>query len=113
MSLYQIENRAYDRMKKLFICVKTNCEYLLSIFFQKKKCQKILKDTSPTLVCIDMFFHKIQGNVGTRGVSYIVILFNPLRPKSDLNEIYHCSVKGLSVIEIMRIENLISEVKFC
>ena len=59
------------------------------------------------------FFHRIQGNVGARGASYIVILFNPLRPKNDLNEIYHCNIQGLSVREIMRIENMISQVKFC
>ena len=52
-----------------------------------------------------MFFHKIQGNGGERGPSHIVILFNPLRTKSDLNEIYHCNIKGLSIREIMRIEN--------
>ena len=68
---------------------------------------------SPTLVCIDMFFHKIQGNGGARGASHIVILFNPLRPKRDLNECCHCNIKGLSVREIMRIENMISQVKFC
>ena len=62
---------------------------------------------SPTLVCIDMFFHKIQGNGDARGSSHMVILFNPLRPKRDLNEIYHCNIKGLSVTEIMRIENMI------
>ena len=56
---------------------------------------------------------KIQRNGGARGSSHMVILFNPLRPKSDLKDIYHCNVKGLSVREIMRIENLISEVKFC
>ena len=54
-----------------------------------------------------MLFHKIEGN-GGGGASHIVILFNPLRPKSDLNEIYH-----LSVTEIMTIENMISQVKFC
>ena len=43
----------------------------------------------------------------------IVILFNPLRLKSDLNNIYHCNIKGLSVREIMRIENMISKVKLC
>ena len=53
-----------------------------------------------------MLFHTIQGNGGARGVSHIVILFNPLRPKSELNEIYHLSVR-----EIMTIENMISPVK--
>ena len=44
---------------------------------------------SPTLVCIDMFFHKIQRNGGARGASQIVIPFTPLRPKSDLNQNSH------------------------
>ena len=55
-----------------------------------------------------MLFDKIEGNGGARGASHIVILFNPLRFKSDLNEIYHLSVR-----EIMTIENMISQVKFC
>ena len=66
------------------------CEKIVNIsyqFFQKKKkCLKIfmlLLDTSPTLVCID--------NGGARESSHIVILFNPLRLKSELNEIYHCN----------------------
>ena len=42
----------------------------------------------------------------------MVILFSPLRPKSDLNQISHCNIKGLTVTEITR-ENMISEVKFC
>ena len=99
MSLYQIENRAYDKMEKLYLCLKKIVN-ISSAFFKRKKCQKIPilpKDTSPTLVCIDVFFHKIQGNGAARGASQIVILFNPLRPKSDLNEIYHCNIiKGLS-----------------
>ena len=55
-----------------------------------------------------MLFHKIEGNGGARGALHIVILFDPFRPKSDLNEIYHLSVR-----EIMTIENMISQVKFC
>ena len=31
-------------------------------------------------------FHKIKGKGGARGASQIVILFNSLRPKSDLNQ---------------------------
>ena len=43
MSLYQIENHAYDRMEKLYLYVWKKC-----------------------IVCIDVFFHKIQGNGGAR-----------------------------------------------
>ena len=100
------------------ICVKKNCEYLISFFKRKKNVQQSLCflkiPTSPTLICIDVFLHKIEGNGGARGASHIVILFNPLRPKSDLNEIYHCNrfiswrdhENGKYVI-------MISQVKFC
>ena len=38
--------------------------------------------------------------------------FNPLRPNSDLSQTSHCNIKGLSVSEVMRIENMITQVKF-
>ena len=37
---------------------------------------------------------------------------NPLRPNSDLSKTSHCNIKGLSVGEVMRIENMITQVKF-
>ena len=39
-------------------------------------------------------------------------LINPLRLNSDLSQTSHCSIKGLSVREVMRIENMITQVKF-
>ena len=32
--------------------------------------------------------------------------FNPLRPNNDLSQTSHCNIKGLSVSEVMRIENM-------
>ena len=37
---------------------------------------------------------------------------NPLRPNSDLSQTSHCNIKGLSVSEVKRIENVITQVKF-
>ena len=39
--------------------------------------------------------------------------FNPLRPNSDPSQTSHCNIKGLTVSEVMRIENMIIQVKFC
>ena len=39
-------------------------------------------------------------------------IINPLSPNSDLSEMSHCRIKGLSVREVARIENMIIEVKF-
>ena len=39
-------------------------------------------------------------------------IINPLRPNSDLSQTSHCNIKGLSVSELMRIENMITQVKF-
>ena len=36
---------------------------------------------------------------------------NPLRPNSHQSQTSHCNVKGLSVREVMRIENIITQVK--
>ena len=45
------------------------------------------------------------------GVS-VTLSVNPLRPNSDLSETSHCNIKGLSVSAVMRIENMITQVKF-
>ena len=37
---------------------------------------------------------------------------NTLRRNNDLNQTSHCHIKGLSVKEVMRIENTITQVKF-
>ena len=40
------------------------------------------------------------------------IIINPLRPNSDLSQTFHFNIKGFSVSEVMRIENMITQVKF-
>ena len=37
--------------------------------------------------------------------------FNPLRPNNDLSQTSHCNIKGLSAGEVMRIENMITQVQ--
>ena len=37
---------------------------------------------------------------------------NPLRPNSDPSQTSHCNIKDLSVSEVMRIENMITHVRF-
>ena len=38
--------------------------------------------------------------------------FNPLNLNSDPSQISHCRIKDLLVREVMRIENVITQVKF-
>ena len=38
--------------------------------------------------------------------------FNLLRPNNDVSQTSHCNIKGLSVSEVMRIENMITQVQF-
>ena len=40
------------------------------------------------------------------------IHFNPLRPNNDPSQTSHCNIKGASVSEVMRIENMITQVQF-
>ena len=37
---------------------------------------------------------------------------NPLRPNKDVSQTSHCNIKGLSVSEVIRIVNMITQVKF-
>ena len=37
-----------------------------------------------------------------------VSTLKPLKPNNDLSQISHCNIKSLSVIEVMRIENMIT-----
>ena len=39
-------------------------------------------------------------------------VINPLRPNSDGSQTSHCNIKDLSVSQVMRIENMITQVKF-
>ena len=39
-----------------------------------------------------------------------MLIINPLRPNNDLSQTSHCNIKGLSVREVMRIENMITQV---
>ena len=37
--------------------------------------------------------------------------FNSLRPNNDASQTSHCNIRGLSVSEVMRIENMITQVQ--
>ena len=41
----------------------------------------------------------------------LISCFNPLRPNNDLSQTSHCHIKGVSVSDVMRIENKITPVK--
>ena len=53
-----------------------------------------------------IIFHFLRKLTGS------VVLINPLNPNNDLSQISHCSIKGLSAREVMRIGNKITQVKF-
>ena len=36
---------------------------------------------------------------------------NPLRPNNDVSQTSHCNIKGVSVSQVMRIENMITQVQ--
>ena len=41
-----------------------------------------------------------------------IYAINPLTPNNDLSQTCHCNIKCLSVSEVMRIENMITQAKF-
>ena len=51
-----------------------------------------------------------QGRINWQGL--VIFLINPLKPNNDESQTSHCNIKGLSVSEVMRIENMVTQVKF-
>ena len=57
---------------------------------------------------------KLKRN-GSEGIFLPVTAFAltlTLRPNSNLSQTSHCDIKGLSVSEVMRIENMITQAQF-
>ena len=48
----------------------------------------------------------------TPATSKVASPINPLRPNNDLSQTSHRNIKGVSVSEVMRIENMITQMKF-
>ena len=68
-------------------------------------------ETSVHLVSDNCLSQDYSGRLFPQ-TDYTVQTINPLRPNSDLSQTSHCNIKGLSVREVMRIKNMITQVKF-
>ena len=86
------------------MCVKQHCYTELEVNLVICKTDKKMSQSGLQVKSQDAcsLFHRLV-------ISY---RFNPLRPSSDLSQTSHCNIKGLSVSEVMRIENMITQVKF-
>ena len=63
---------------------------------------------------IDNYLKSTEGTFYT-SLGVVVefrLIFNPLRPNNDVSQTSHCNIKGVSVSEVMRIENMITQVQF-
>ena len=61
-----------------------------------------------------MFKFLVTDNLKKKKKNTFVLFknINPLRPNSDLSQTSHCNIKGLSVSEVMRINNMVTQVQF-
>ena len=50
--------------------------------------------------------------LGVSWMNAVNCFLNPLRPNSDLRQTSHCNIKDLSISEVMRIEDMITQVHF-
>ena len=74
---------------------------------------KIMEHGTHLLIC--NFKEKkavLKGNLDKKGVFVAWSVINPLRPNNDESQTSHCNIKGVSVSEVMRIKNMITQVKF-
>ena len=57
-------------------------------------------------------FFKVWPSLFCSADFIILQTINPVGLNSDQSQTSHCNIKGLSVSEFMRIENMITQVKF-
>ena len=60
-----------------------------------------------TLKALHIKGFMVFGTFEKRAAGFI----NPLRPNNDVSQTSHCNIKGVSVSEVMRIENMITQVQ--
>ena len=86
--------------------------YHIIFTFQCSSCEhlyrsQVLLITAVVVVwCGDIFATTCDAG------SIMAVFINPLRPNNDLSQTSYCNIKGVSVSEVMRIENKITPVKF-
>ena len=69
-------------------------------------CRRLVSD--PVLMRLTMTWSELR--VGSHITSQTVVFH--ISKNSDLSQTSHCNIKGLSVSEVMRIENMITQVQF-
>ena len=79
-----------------------------------KPCMKVKDEWNPKPSSI--FYHfpsvlcvKNLKVIQSDGRTFLSL--NPLRPSNDVSQTSHCNIKGVSVSEVMRIENMITQVQ--
>ena len=80
-----------------------------------KSCGTVFFDLSKAFDTVDhtILLRKLSSfGVTSNTAKWFESYLNPLKPNSDLSQASHCHIKGLSVSEVIRIQNMITQVKF-
>ena len=59
-----------------------------------------------------LFTYKKNNNLDCVGSNRVLAPVNPLRPNNDMSQTSHSNIKVVSVSEVVRIENMITQVQF-
>ena len=73
---------------------------------------ELITSTDKTINYLELIFVTYIRLSLLRVCRLLLCYINALRPNSDLSQTSHYNIKGLLVREVMRIENMITQVKF-
>ena len=88
----------------MFNVVKCSRRGLTACAFCKALIKELLDASCRATIIFSSRALKIRVNMP-------IMYINPLRPNNGLSQTSHCNIKGLSVSEVMRIENMITQVQ--
>ena len=100
---------------RVFVCSQREVYCLVQLPFRKQVIDFFVLDLSSVSLSVFLMhgsrFSCAEIVVESNAV-WPYYSLNPLRPSSDPSQTSHCNIKGLSVSQVMRIEYMITQVKF-
>ena len=110
------KHKFIDKKLKTIISYRFEISFQVSKYTSYSGLQNLLSTLNKHIIIIIIII--IKNNVltcvsfGLNAAHDSIASVNPLRPNNDESQTSHCNIKGVSVGEVMRIENMITQVKF-
>ena len=107
MSQSVVKSVQYDRTLETSEAINSCCK----VPWKRRK-KNLTTAVDHRVVCRRPRQRSLPGRASAAIPKELPRFINPLRPNDDESQTSRCNIKGVSVSEVMRIENMITQVQF-